>query len=164
VIVNPSVIIGERDIRFHGGQLIRDIAKGRVLFSVRGGMNIVYAGDVARGMILAAARGRTGERYILAGENLTHKEIFIRTAALVGGRRPLATLPPSVLRGIGRSVEIASRLVGVEPLFTADLAALAGLTIWFAHTKAERELGMVFTPFEATILAAYRWYRENGYL
>ena len=62
VIVNPSVIVGERDIHFHGGQLIRAARRGLLLFSVPGGMNIVYVGDVVRGMMQEAVKGKTGDR------------------------------------------------------------------------------------------------------
>jgi dihydroflavonol-4-reductase len=164
VIVNPSVIIGERDTRFHAGQLIRDIKKGRIPFYVAGGMNIVYVGDVASGMIAAAARGRSGGRYILAGENLTHREIFRRTAALIHGRSPIARFPLSLLSGAGGLVELASWMLGVEPPLTRDLAAVAGRYHWFTAALAERELGFKATPFDATILAAYEWYVRNGYL
>ena len=164
VIVNPSVIVGERDTRFHAGQLIRDIKKGRIPFYVKGGMNIVYVGDVAEGMISAADRGRTGERYILAGENLTHEEIFRRTASLIGGRPPFARFPLSLLSGVGGIVEMVSNLLSVEPPLTRDLAAVAGRYHWFSAAKAERELGFRATSFDRTIRAAYEWYRENGYL
>ena len=162
VIVNPSVVIGERDTRFHAGQLIRDITKGRIPFYVDGGMNIVYAGDVVRGMTSAAVRGKTGERYILAGENMTHREIFFRVAELIGGRRPMGKLPLWMLRVSGRTIESASRLIGVEPLFTADMAAVAGRYNWYSSRKAEAELGFTKTSFNETILAAYGWYREKG--
>jgi len=164
VIVNPSVIIGERDTRFHAGQLIRDIKKGRIPFYVEGGMNIVYVGDVAAGMMAAAGLGRTGERYILAGENQTHEQIFRRTAALIGGRPPLARFPLPLLSGLGGVVELVSGLLGVEPLLTRDLAAVAGRYHWFTAAKAENELAFKATPFDRTILAAYEWYRDNGYL
>lgn len=164
LIVNPSVIIGERDIRFHAGQLIRDIKKGRIPFYVKGGMNIVYVGDVAVGMISAAQRGRTGERYILAGENLTHEEIFRRTAALVGGRPPFGRLPLPLLRGAATIVEMISGVLGIEPPLTRDMAAVAGRYHWFSAARAERELVFRPTSFDRTILAAYDWYRRNGYL
>ena len=164
VIVNPSVIIGERDTRFHAGQLIRDIKRGRIPFYVNGGMNIVYVGDVAQGMMAAAARGRTGERYILAGENLTHREIFNRTAALVGGRPPFARFPLPLLASVGGLVEAVSRILRVEPPLTRDLAAIAGRYHWFSAAKAEGELGFRASPFDAAIRAAYEWYRSNGYL
>jgi dihydroflavonol-4-reductase len=164
MIVNPSVIVGERDTRFHAGQLIRDIKKGRVPFYVEGGMNIVYVGDVAEGMIAAAEQGRAGERYILAGENLTHREIFRRTAALIGGRPPLGRFPLGLLAKLGGLVESVSGVLGVEPPLTRDLAAIAGRYHWFTAAKAAKELGFKATPFDETIMAAYEWYRHNGYL
>lgn len=162
VIVNPSVIIGERDIRFHAGQLIRDIKKGRIPFYVDGGMNIVYVGDVVSGMMKAAEAGKSGERYILAGENLTHREIFFRVADLIGGRRPLGKLPLWTLRAAAQTIESVSRLVGVPPLFTMDMAAVAGRYNWYSSAKAEKELGFTTTPFDETILAAYEWYKKNN--
>ena len=164
VIVNPSVIMGERDIRFHAGQLIRDVKKGRIPFYIDGGMNIVYAGDVAKGMLLAAEKGRTGERYILGGENLTHREILMTTARLVHGRKPIFKLPLPLLRTLGRVVESVSGILGITPLLTADLAAIGGRYNWYSSDKAVRELGYSARSFEATVLATYRWYHENGYL
>ena len=164
VIVNPSVIVGERDTRFHAGQLIRDICRGRVPFYVDGGMNIVYAGDVAAGMIAAAEQGETGERYILAGENLTHREIFRIVADVTGGRRPVAKLPPWILRWAGHAVEGVSALLGVVPPLTADIAAVAGRFNWYSSKKARRVLGFTTIPLDETIRAAFRWYVEKGYL
>jgi dihydroflavonol-4-reductase len=164
VIVNPSVVMGERDTRFHAGQLIRDIKKGRIPFYVDGGINIVYVGDVARGMMRAAALGRSGERYILAGENMTHREIFFRIADLIGGRRPLGKLPLPALRAAARTIESISRLAGVPPLLTMDMAAVAGRYNWYSSARAEKELGFTKTSFDEAILAAYRWYVGQGLL
>jgi len=164
IIVNPSVIMGERDRRLHAGQLVRDIKRGRIPFYVRGGMNIVYVGDVAAGMIAAAERGRAGERYILAGENMTHREIFRRTALLIGGMPPLARFPLPLLRATAALVEGVAALTGTEPPITRDLAAIAGRYHWFSAARAKRELGFTTTSFDETILAAYRWYAAHGYL
>jgi dihydroflavonol-4-reductase len=164
VIVNPSVVIGERDSRFHGGQLVRDSKRGRILFWVEGGMNVVYVGDVVKGMRLAAERGRTGERYILGGENLTHEEIFRRTAAIVGSRQPIAKLPLGFLKGVGVAAESLARLTGTKPLMTADLASAAGRFNWYSSVKAERELGYSMTSFDEAVSAAYLWYKEHGLL
>ncbi|MBI4536069.1 MAG: SDR family oxidoreductase [Ignavibacteriae bacterium] len=163
-VVNPTVVIGERDIHLHGGQLVRDVKKGRVPFYIEGGMNIVYVQDVVRGHISAAEIGRSGERYILGGENLTHKEIFQRTATLVGGRKPIGKLSIPLLRVAATVIEKGCILIGAEPPITPDLVSGAGKKIWFSSEKAERELGFQRTPFDQTILAAYRWYKENGFL
>jgi dihydroflavonol-4-reductase len=164
VVVNPSVVLGERDIHFHGGQLIRDIRRNRVPLYIDGGMNVVYVGDVAEGHISAALKGRKGERYILCGENLTHREIFVRTAALVGGHAPVAKLPIPLLRLGGKVVETVSTFLGVEPLITSDLTSSAGRLNWYSCAKARSELGYSFTPFDQTVAAAYRWYKEHGLL
>jgi dihydroflavonol-4-reductase len=164
VIVNPSVVIGERDIRMHGGQLLREARRGLMLFYLDGGMNISYVGDVVNGHISAALKGRTGERYILGGHNLTHKEIFRRVAQLVGGLSPFAKLPTPIVRAGASVIERACDAIGVEPLLSSDMVAEAGMFNWFSSEKAKQELDYTVTSFDNTILAAYRWYTENGIL
>lgn len=164
IIVNPSVVVGERDIHMHGGQLIKEIKKGRAPFYIDGGMSVVYVGDVVNGHILAAQKGRIGERYILSGNNMTHKAIFRRTAELVRGRSPFAKLPIPLLRLGAEAIEKVCNVFGMEPFISSDLVAGAGLDNWYSCEKATRELGYTVTSFDETILAAYRWYKENGFL
>ncbi|MER3524217.1 MAG: hypothetical protein C4326_09160 [Ignavibacteria bacterium] len=164
VIVNPAVVVGERDIHFHGGDILRRVKRWQVPFSLDGGMNVVYVGDVVNGMIAAALRGRCGERYILGGENLTHKEIFRRTARIIGGLPPIAKLPLPFVRVAAVLVERVSSALGIEPIITPDLIAGAGKFNWYSSAKAERELGYTITPFDETITRAYRWYRQAGLL
>jgi dihydroflavonol-4-reductase len=164
VILNPSIIIGPRDIHFHGGQIVRDVRMKRIFYYVQGGMNIVFVGDVVAGHLAAARQGRIGERYILAGENLTHKEIFTITAEMVGGIRPLFKLPILFVRLIAISAETIGNLFGKRPWVTRELVAGVGMTNYFSSEKAKRELGYTITPFREAIRATYEWYLENGYL
>lgn len=162
-IVNPAIVIGERDIHLHGGQLVKEARRGLVPFYLEGGMSVVYVGDVVNGHILAARKARKGERYILGGHNMTHKEIFQRAALLVGSRPPFVKLPIPILRLGGRVVESVSNMLGAEPWISSDLVAGAGLYNWFSCDKAKRELDYTLTGFDDTILAADKWYRENGF-
>lgn len=164
VIVNPSIIIGPRDIHLHGGQIVRDIAKKRIFYATRGGMNVVDVDDVVRGHVQAARYGRIGERYILGGENLTTREVFGITAEVVGGIRPLFTLPEGVVHVLGALFEIIGDLAGVRPWITRELVATVGKNLWFSSRKAERELGYTVTPLRVAVEKTYRWYRENGFL
>ena len=164
VIVNPAVVIGERDIHMHGGQIIKEARRGLVPFYLDGGMSVVYVGDVVNGHIQAAQRGRKGERYILSGHNLTHKEIFQRAATLLGGRAPFVKLPIPLLRFSARVIEGVSNALDVEPWISSDLVAGAGLYNWFSCEKAKRELGYALTPFDDTIRAAFTWYTEHGFV
>lgn len=164
VIVNPSIIIGPRDIHVHGGQMVRDIARKRIFYATKGGMNVVDVDDVVRGHLQAARYGRIGERYILGGENLTTREVFGITAEVVGGIRPLFTLPEGAVRFLGTLFETIGDLTGVRPWVTRELVATVGKNLWFSSSKAERELGYTATPLRVAVEKTYRWYREHGFL
>jgi dihydroflavonol-4-reductase len=164
VMVNPSVIIGERDVHFHGGQLIRDIYQKKIFYYVAGGMNIVYVGDVVRGHIAAAERGRPGERYILSGENLTHKEIISTIAEVVGGIKPIFRIPQSGVRMIAGVAEGVATVFGRRPWVTRELLAGSHLQYHFSCRKAETELGYTHTPFRSAVEKTFAWYRSNGLL
>ncbi len=164
VMVNPSVVIGERDIHFHGGQLIRDVYRKKIFYYVAGGMNIVYVDDIVRGQILAAERGRSGERYILSGENLTHKEIISTIADVVGGIKPLFRVPPVGVRLVAAVSEVIASGLGRRPWVTRELFAGSHLNYHFSCRKAEAELGYTRTPFREAVEKTFAWYRESGML
>jgi dihydroflavonol-4-reductase len=164
VVVNPSVIIGERDIHFHGGQLIRDVYRKKIFYYVAGGMNIVYVGDVVRGHIAAAERGRSGERYILSGENRTHKEILSTIAEVVGGIKPLFRIPRPSVRMIAGVAEGVAAVFGRRPWITRELLAGSHLQYHFSCKKAETELGYTHTPFRSAVEKTFAWYRSNDLL
>ena len=164
VIVNPSVVVGERDIHTHGGELVLSSKRGWIPFYISGGMNIVYVGDVVEGQIAAAERGRVGERYILSGENLTHKEIFERTARLLGVRPPIARLPLPLFKTGATVLRFVSEQLGMDPWISSGLTRWAGRNNWYSCEKAKRELGYSVTPFDQTIHSCYNWYREHGFI
>jgi dihydroflavonol-4-reductase len=164
VIVNPSIIIGPRDLRMHGGQIIRDVKKKRIFYATRGGINVVYVDDVARGQILAASRGRIGERYILAGENVTMRDAFEMTADVVGGIKPMFTLPNGMVGAIASVVEMVVIFFGVRPWITRDLVKTVGANLWFSTEKARFELGYTAIPFREAVTRTYQWYRQHGFL
>jgi dihydroflavonol-4-reductase len=164
VVVNPSVVIGERDIHFHGGQLVRDIYRKKVFYSLSGGMNIVYVGDVVCGQILAAERGRSGERYILSGENLTHKEIISTIAEVVGGIKPLFQMPQVCVKLVAAVAEGIGAGLGHRPWITRELFAGSHLHYHFSCRKAEAELGYSRTPFRKAVEKSFSWYLRNDML
>lgn len=164
VIVNPSTVIGPRDIRFHGGRIIRDIARKRIFYYVDGGLNVVYIDDVVRGQLAAAEKGRIGEQYILCGENLTYREIFSATADIVGGIKPLFKLPTFGVKAAAASVETAARILRLRPWVSRELVAGLGIQNKFSCGKAERELGYSVTPFREGLEKTYLWYKQNHLL
>ena len=164
VIVNPSVVIGPRDIRFRGGRIILDIYKKRIFYYTDGGINIVYIDDIVRGHLEAAEKGRIGERYILCGENLSYKEIFTTTARIVNGIVPLFKLPTLGVKVVAAAAETGARLMNQRPWVSSELVAGMEIQNRFSCRKAERELSYSITPFKEAVEKTYSWYRENNLL
>jgi dihydroflavonol-4-reductase len=164
VMVNPTVIIGPRDIHFHGGQLLRDIRRKKIFYYVRGGMSVTYVDDVVRGHLLAERRGRTGERYILSGENLSHREIISTTASVVGGIGPFFKMPQELVTAVTAAAESAAAILNRRPWVTRELLAGSNLNYHFSCRKAQKELGYTFTPFREAVEKTFAWYREQALL
>ncbi|MBA4312918.1 MAG: hypothetical protein C0417_09835 [Chlorobiaceae bacterium] len=163
-IVNPSVIIGPRDVNIHGGQLIRDIKNGKIPAYTDGGINIVGVEDVVLGHISAAKFGKTGERYILGNVNLTHKELFHLIASLIDGKAPKIKAPKWFVQTTVFFSGIISNLSGIELPLSPTIAKSLLAYNWCSHEKATRELGYKPKPIQQAILEAYDWYKKNGML
>lgn len=162
VIVNPAVVIGPKDYRFHGGSLIKRVSGGLVPFYIDGGINIVYIDDVVFGHIQAAKVGRVGERYILGGINLTIKEAFEQVAEVVEVRPPKFKAPTLLVKSAAKLLDLISNITGKKPLLSSDLIASIGINFWFNTEKAERELGYQITPFKEAVIKTYEWYKREG--
>jgi len=163
VIVNPSTPIGPGDVRpTPTGRMIRDAAAGRMPAFVDTGLNLVHVDDVAQGHLLAEAKGRLGERYILGGENLSLGEIFRRIALLVGRRPPRLRLPLATVWPVAAIAEGVARVTGREPMVTFDSLRMARKTMFFSSAKAEGELGYHARPVDAALRDAIQWFRAEG--
>jgi dihydroflavonol-4-reductase len=164
VILNPSVIIGPRDVYVHGGQIVRDIVRGLIPVYVGGGTNVVGVQDVVAGHIAAAERGRIGERYILGGWNMTFKELFDCAAIALSGRAPFIKAPVWLAKAVGHAAEFIGNVTQTKPLITAEMLATIGKNNWQSIEKAKRELGYNPGPIQEAMRQAYQWYRQNGML
>jgi dihydroflavonol-4-reductase len=118
-------------------------------------MNFVDVEDVAAGHVLAAERGRPGERYILGGQNLTWPQLIDRVAELSGVHFPVMALPA----GIGR-VGRAREALGIPGPISAEATNLMGKDWRFSSSKARRELGYRPRPLDVTLKATIEWYGE----
>jgi dihydroflavonol-4-reductase len=163
-IVNPSIIIGARDINVHGGQFVRDIKLGKIPFYTDGGTNVVGVDDVVTGHIAAAKRGRNGERYILGNKNFTHEQLFRLVATLTNGKAPKIKLPDWFINSAAILAQSLSYLPGVDLPLTPSIVKNILAYNWCSHEKASRELGYKPQPIENAIMEAYEWYKKNGML
>jgi dihydroflavonol-4-reductase len=165
VIVNPSTPIGPRDVKpTPTGRIIVEAAKGRIPAFVDTGLNLVHVDDVASGHLAALRHGRIGERYILGGQDVLFSQMLRDIAALVGRRAARVRLPWRALIPVAFVAEAMARITGREPFATRDGVHMSRYRMFFASTKAERELGYRSRLYTEGIDDAVRWFRNSGYL
>jgi dihydroflavonol-4-reductase len=163
VIVNPSTPVGEMDIKpTPTGKIIVDFLRGKMFGYVDTGMNLIDVRDVAEGHVLAALKGRPGEKYILGARNLTLKQIFDLLAQITGLRSPTTRVPHWVAETYARIENTWSvRIAGREPEVPLESVKLSRHKMWFDASKAVRELGLPQSPVEDALRRAVEWLRER---
>ena len=165
VIVNPSTPIGEMDIKpTPTGRIVVDFLKKKFPAYVDTGLNLVDATECARGHVLALQKGRSGERYILGGENLTLKQILDKLAAITGLPSPSVKVPYVLALATGVCDEVVTGWIrGREPRATIDAVRMGRKKMFVSSAKAERELGWRIVPVDDALTRAATWFRAKGY-
>lgn len=165
VIVNPSTPIGPRDVKpTPTGRMVAQAAAGKIPAYLDTGLNVVHVDDVAEGHLLAFARGKPGERYILGGENMSLSQILAEIAGLVGRRAPRIRLRHGMVMPVAYIAEGWARVARRgEPMVTRDGVRMARKWMYFSSAKAERELGYIHRPAVEALRDAVAWFKANGY-
>ncbi len=166
VIVNPTYLVGPWDIKPSAGRMTIQIARRRIfVYPTRGGINFVDVRDAAAGHLLAMEKGRTGERYLLGGENLSYRTYANMVCDLAGVPRPRIALPawpvwPFAALGslLGRAAPSLFRDTNLCVLHSAYLEHYVN------SAKAEAELGYRARPVREAVRDALLWFVEHGYM
>jgi dihydroflavonol-4-reductase len=166
VVVNPTTPVGEQDIKpTPTGRIVVDFLKKKFPAYVDTGLNLVDVDECARGHIAALEKGKSGERYILGGENLTLKQILDKLAAITGLPSPRMKVPYAVALAAGVVDEVVTgRMFGREPRATIDAVRMGRKKMFVTSAKAERELGWKTVPVDDALRRAVQWFTANGYV
>jgi dihydroflavonol-4-reductase len=165
VTVNPTTPIGEQDVKpTPTGRIVVDFLERKFPAYVETGLNLVDVRACARGHVMALERGRSGERYILGGEDLTLKQILDTLGRITGLASPSVKLPYAFAFAAGVFGEVAGRLLRSEPRATVDTVRMGRKKMFASSAKAERELGWKIVPVEDALRRAVAWFRANGYV
>ena len=164
-ILNPSVVLGAGDIYLSSTASVLWYCKKKFPGYMDGTLNVVDVEDVAEGHILAAEKGKVGERYILGNENLTVLEYFKLLEKVSGVKAPGIKIPYFAAYGTAYLVE---RVIGKSfPNYTTmdlDSVKLSQFNWYVDSSKAVNELGYRQTPVEETLRKTVDWFKINGYL
>jgi dihydroflavonol-4-reductase len=165
VVVNPTTPVGERDIKpTPTGRIVVDFLKKKFPAYVDTGLNLVDVTECARGHAAALEKGRSGERYILGGENLTLKQILDKLAAITGLPSPSIRVPYAVALATGVVDQVVTGYIRKrEPRATIDAVRMGRKKMFVSSSKAERDLGWKTVPVDDALRRAVKWFQANRY-
>jgi dihydroflavonol-4-reductase len=165
IIAMPTTPVGPGDWKpTPTGKIILDFLNGKMPGYVETGLNFVGVEECAAGHLLAAEKGKVGERYLLGAENLTLKQLLDLLANITGLPAPRLKIPHGLALGVAYASTAFSRLVGREPQIPIEGVKIAQHNMFVDCSRAQRELGFHPGPVSAALERAVRWYEANGYI
>ena len=166
VVVNPTTPVGEQDVKpTPTGRIVVDFLKKKFPAYVDTGLNLVDVRECAKGHVAALEKGKSGERYILGGENLTLKQILDKLGAITGLPSPNLRVPYFVALATGVVDELVTgHVFRREPRATIDAVRMGRKKMFVSSAKAERELGWTIVPVDGALRRATEWFQQNGYV
>ena len=161
--VCPSFTFGPDDPSgAPANKLLAALMAGKVPAKLAVGFGCLDVRDFANGMVLAGERGRSGERYLLSGENITVDRLVEEVASITGVRGPRFTAPSFLVKGLVGALEVLSGIRGKPPAITRDVLQILGRYAWYDTSKAQRELGWTPRPLHETLVDTIAWLRGQA--
>ncbi|MCF8247499.1 MAG: NAD-dependent epimerase/dehydratase family protein [Saprospiraceae bacterium] len=164
VVVNPTFMFGPFALKTGATLMIDNILHGKLAGYTPGGRNYVAVKDVVVGIANALERGRIGECYLLANQNMNYQEIFNLIAEVLGVKPPKMAVPGFVVLLFGRVATALARLQGKAPKISYRMCRISLDENFYSPEKARRELDLPQTPIKIAIQETYDWLKENGKL
>lgn len=162
VLLCPSGVIGPYDYKISQmGQLIINFMKGDLKACVDGAYDFVDVRDVADGLILACKNGKSGESYILSGEQISVEELMLELEKLTGVKAPSIKVPSWLVKIASSIFPSYYKLTGKEPLFTSYSIDVINSNSKISSDKARNELGYSPRPIKESIKDSVEWFKEN---
>lgn len=165
IVVMPTTPVGPWDWKpTPTGKIILDFLNGKMPGYVETGLNFLGVEECAAGHLLAAEKGKVGQRYLLGGENLTLKAMLDLLSKITGLPAPKLKIPHGLALGVAYANTVFSRLLGREPSIPVEGVKIARHMMFVDCSRAPRELGFQAGPVAAALERAVRWYEANGYI
>ena len=162
MIVCPTGVIGPYDYKVSEmGRLVLDFIGNKLKACIDGAYDFVDVRDVARGIILAAKKGRSGQSYILSGERITIRDMYSLLEAITGVKAPKFEVSCRLARWIGIMATPYYLLSKTKPLITKDSIDVLASNSLISSEKAQRELGYSARPIRESLIDSVAWFK-NG--
>ena len=157
VIVNPTLVFGAGDLHRRSTSVITLVAGRRISVAIEGGINCVHIADVVAGHLAAMTDGRTGQRYLLGGENLTYLELLQMIAGVTGVSAPNLVLPTRLVHALARPAIWFKPFLNLP--VSPEMLHMAGYYFFYDLQKSRAELHLPpCRPVKEAITEAYEWF------
>ncbi|MEJ5049224.1 NAD-dependent epimerase/dehydratase family protein [Chryseobacterium culicis] len=160
VIVNPTFMIGAYDSKPSSGKIIFWAWKKKVIFYPKGGKNFVHAEDAANGIVTAIEKGRNGEKYLLANENLSYQEFFKKINRITNQNPVMIAIPNRFLSFLGFIGDGLRNLKIKTNLSTSNMKALQ-ISNYYSNRKSVQDLNLQYQSTDKAIEDTVRYFIEN---
>lgn len=161
VVVSPTFIIG-KDVKPEGGRIFDFVLNKRVAFCPAGGKNFVDAGAVAAGVVNAMEKGKKGESYLLAGENLSYRQFFRIIKHYTDQRTLIIPVPCFLLKLAGRAGDFSEKVLKKPVELTYVNARMLCLDNYYTPAKAIREIDFPVVPARQSIEKTIEWFKKHN--
>ena len=163
---NPGTVLGPGDYRKTPSNdfILLAMKKPSPVF-YPGGHSYASVSEVAKAHVAAEEKGRRGERYILAGQNIDMKSLFDKIAQYSHGKTPMLEVGHKFVEVAGAGFELLGWLTQKPPLVTRKKAhKLVNYYGYFTSGKAEKELGYKTVPIDQLLEDCKEWFASQGWL
>lgn len=164
VIVNPGFMLGPWDWKPSSGRMLLAVAQRWIPAAPVGGMSMCDARDVAAAILSSLEHGVAGQRYILAGENLTYLQAWRLFAKVTKRPGPWGRMGPLIRWGTGIYGDLKTHWTGEEGEVNSALIKMSSMLHYYSSDKARRELNYGTRPIEDTVRHAWEWFKEFQYV
>lgn len=161
VIAHPGFMLAPYDWKPSSGAMFLAVAKAPFVVAPRGTASVCDARDVAAALVDSIELGRSGQHYILAGENLAYTELCRQMLAVMGLSKRVFRMGP-VIPAAARVADALYRWTGVrEQLFNGAAIAMGNLHHAYDSCKAEQQLQYHRRPIDQTLQEAWQWLKQH---
>ena len=146
VFLNPAAVYGPSPVHVSLNSFLLQVLQRKVPLLPPGGVSVAYIDSVARAHLVAAERGRSGERYLLADEHVSIRDLAAATLREAGMDRVPPTAPALLVKALAAAGEPLARTFKFTPLIARGALSFV---LWNARvdaTKARRELDYAPVP------------------
>lgn len=163
VILNPTFMIGAYDTKPSSGKLIFWAWKKKIIFYPKGGKNFVHAEDAAGGVVNAIDKGKNGEKYLLANENLSYKEFFRKINRTTNQHPVMIPIPDTFLNFLGWAGDHLRKIKIRTNLSSSNMRALQTKN-YYSNQKSVEELNVRYQSIDNAIEDAIQYFiKKNMY-